>query len=727
MILVVSLNYTQISDYKYDAKVGAVEHVTFKTKETINPGDEIEIYYTGAQVKYYDGNQWQTTDRIFYGVAEGVKKVGDLYYVEAYGIYYKLKKRHIKTVFTVYGTTYAGGLIKAIVGIVFGSTWADSNVIILGTDKAISSETIDIAFDMDGMTAIENIAYSVGARLVYWQDKLYVVYPDGEADILTTDFKATKNNVSNMRVNKSDFGVYNEVVVEGAVDTFQDSVEEYIDLSNNPAIVIFPRDDKFAPDSILAIYLDGRPIPLNRVSKVNDRQYTIDFSGYGEILYPDWQYYNDITIKNNTSIQGSDIMVRLDLSNRDEIDYSSINHDDNGIPTDLRFVELTSTGLVGVQYYIDEAVTDVTQEKLVVWLKLPVFGDSAIVRMYYGNADATSASNIDAVMPKIFDNESSYGYWLVSENTADEEGQYSVTINNGDPIKMHVEVDCSNDNGTSIASIIVSGEANYYVFEVELANGDFTGNQTDVQSSEIDVYDWSNDSWQDILDNDTENSTVSKVASAFFGDDIGSLKIRTMFNGFCGTNTTAGGSADGYLYYVRAGKYAYDVDIDSISPRMDNGYGYLVVSYSYARPYVGVAYDFTNANEIKSIKVKLGWVTSDELAQSIANEILNKYKSENITAEFSHILGYWLKIMSGWNVGFNVNVEIDGVTYQVHVLSINVDNGLVRFKVGRRIFTFEQYLRRLESRLTLLGMLKPRNFPYLVEDFANNNVDIKWW
>jgi len=723
----VVLNFKDVFDYKYSAKIGGIEQASFGTRTAINVGDIVSIIYDGADVRYYNGTDWVSTNRIFYGIVRKVKRVRYVYYVEAQGFYGYLNDRHIKTVYTLGSSVTAGTVIKKVLDYVYGGGWGDSHLIIIGNDLAITSSVVDMSLDDTVLNVIKNIAYYVGARVIFWQDLIYLVYPDGENSFVNSDFVAGYDNTSNFVLNIDEYNVVNEVIVEGARGAFQHMIEYDIDLSTTDEVeVYFFRPDP-APDNILRVTLNGRDIPLDRVSKVNDRKYIVNIVGYKDLTYSKWRYYNDIEIRNKTGITGDGVVVRLDLINLNEIDYSAMNTV-SGMPTDLRFTQLTSNGEIELPYYVDDNLTDMSNNKLVVWVRLHYLSDSAVVRMYYGNSDALSLSNLDAVMPRIFDYQFNIGYGNVSEYIAGEQGQYNVNISEGDPIEMYVKVDCTSDSGVSKAAVEFYGNYNYYVVSGELENGSFGGNLS-TQNSEVEVYYVGDNSWSTISSNDTANSSVSILKDIIFGDYTGSLIVRTAFYGFCGSTYVATGEATGRIFYVRAARYAYDIDIN-VSQKMNTNYGVLKIYYTYSRPYIGVAWDFSNVSspkDVRSIKIRIGWINSDEVATDIANKILQKFKMNNVSASFETLLGKWVRDMHGWNIGFNVAINTGSVVYATSVLSIDVENGIVKINAGRRFRSLSQYISYLNSKIKMVSAFDAKNFPYVVEDIANNNVEIRWW
>ena len=139
--------------------------------------------------------------------------------------------------------------------------------------------------------------------------------------------------------------------------------------------------------------------------------------------YTDWQYRRPITINNPNSADLTDFQVKITLDSSN-FDFSKANSDGS----DIRFADATGNT---IPYYIES--WDSTNQRAVIWIKVPSIpaSGSTTVYMYYGNSEATSESNGDAVFEffddfDTFDSSKWYTGWLTGGSYDVQNGELTV-------------------------------------------------------------------------------------------------------------------------------------------------------------------------------------------------------------------------------------------------------------------------------------------------------------
>jgi PGF-CTERM protein/uncharacterized repeat protein (TIGR01451 family) len=135
----------------------------------------------------------------------------------------------------------------------------------------------------------------------------------------------------------------------------------------------------------------------------------------------DWQYYREITIKENSGKTLSDYQVLVELSPSNFPDNARIDG------SDLRFAEDGKE----LSYWIEEWNSAARNAKI--WVKVPSIpaNGEAKIKMYYGNEKAESVSDGDAVF-EFFDDFRGIGFdsakWTVTSSSNDN-GHITGTAN----------------------------------------------------------------------------------------------------------------------------------------------------------------------------------------------------------------------------------------------------------------------------------------------------------
>ncbi len=735
--MVVVLDFSQISNYVYEHNVDGIERCEFDTTVSLNVNDEIKIQYPGAQLKYWNGSNWAYTDIIFHGYVENVQQTGNVYHVVAYGVYYKLAKRHIKDVILVSASDTYSDVVREILYKVFGYNWAytENHVIIIGTDKTFN-ESKKFIVDEDGLSFVKKTMENLGVRVFFWHDLVFLHYPDG---YYRSSYTVRDDNVSMLKVKKNLESMYNVVYVEGLIDTFSKSTyQKFSEDDVNPddtfnfAFLWWPEEGfyDYAPDTVDEVYVDGVLLDKSKYWKKSRRTWVIDVSQRIN-LYPDWPVYNDIIINNNSNIGGSGVVVKLIFNNNWEIMWSAITTDSNNVPK-LKFVQIDgSTVYQDLPFWVDTAETNLSNNYLVVYVKLHRIdaGGRAYLRMYYGNTDSSSSdSNKSAVIPKIYDSVNGIGLDVFREveSLRDDYGYFGF---DGNTIVLEVKTDCTNPNWGDYARVAIyntTGEGNYYEIYIALATYDFYGDVASACEAEMGYYD-ANGNRVSLIKLGDSWDFDDYVGELYFGDKIKPLTIWVDFEGWCGTYSGYG-KAVGYVYVVRSAIVIMPSDFSyELTSVALNGEHTIMVYYTYRRPYFGFAKDDVSISNygIRSRLFKLSWVDSDELANQVAQEILNYYKDMVVEAKFEHGLPYWLTVMKDVWPGYEVyiNSSVYNVSGWYLVRKVKVSDGKVEFDVGRVKMDLSRYLKILENRY---GEVR-RAFMYNMPRVNDSTGEIKWY
>ena len=142
-----------------------------------------------------------------------------------------------------------------------------------------------------------------------------------------------------------------------------------------------------------------------------------------EIFDPtQWKYHNEIKIKENSGKTLMDYQVLIKL-NSTNFDFSKAKKDGS----DIRFVDDKGNEL---PYWIEE--WDYTNKTSLIWVKVPEIPANGEIRiyMYYGNPDAVSKSNGNAVFDFFDDFEGTSldkGKWTIESHTSN----WGYSVENG--------------------------------------------------------------------------------------------------------------------------------------------------------------------------------------------------------------------------------------------------------------------------------------------------------
>jgi hypothetical protein len=107
-------------------------------------------------------------------------------------------------------------------------------------------------------------------------------------------------------------------------------------------------------------------------------------------VYSNWLYRREITITNNNAYDLTDFQVKVTLDSTNFDSWNKVNADGS----DIRFADAQGNPL---NYYIES--WDATNQQAIIWVKVPsiLAGGSTTIYLYYGNSQATDASDGNAV------------------------------------------------------------------------------------------------------------------------------------------------------------------------------------------------------------------------------------------------------------------------------------------------------------------------------------------
>lgn len=215
---------------------------------------------------------------------------------------------------------------------------------------------------------------------------------------------------------------------------------------------------------------------------------------YNEIAgYEGWKYRREIVIKENSgkTLTNYQILVEFNSSN---FDFSKAKPDGS----DIRFVDDEGHELA---YWIEEWSSDEAK----IWVKIPEIpaGDEAKIYMYYGNPNAESKSNGEAVF-EFFDDFTEAGLntsrWIIESHTSN----WEYSVENG-YLKLYTdghvewwESDCWTSPCREFFAIYIPYTENY-LFETRILNSDLYSSDSShvaiIGYDENNVYFWGPYHW----------------------------------------------------------------------------------------------------------------------------------------------------------------------------------------------------------------------------------------